>query len=173
MIGDPVHPHALRPPRVTVVPVDYDDPAAGALRDAMAREMNQRYADRIGVLAEHADTMSVHPGTIVYTALAVTADGLPVGHLTLRRAAEDLDEDLELKRMYVVPPYRGAGVAGALLRAAEEAARRLRARRIILQTGDRQPDAERLYAREGYRRIPVFAPYDALSFSRCYAKPLA
>jgi GNAT superfamily N-acetyltransferase len=164
--GDPVHPVPLRPLRVTVIAVDYDHPAAGALRRAMAEEMGRRYADRLADLGAHETALSVVPDTVVYTGLAITGDGLPVGHLTLRRAGEDV----ELKRMYVVPSYRGAGASVALLRAAEEAAGRLGARRIILQTGDRQPDAVRLYEREGYTPIPVFPPYEGLLFSRCYQK---
>jgi len=69
-----------------------------------------------------------------------------------------------------------------------DAARALGSTRIILQTGDRQPDAVRLYGctavrlygctavrlyeREGYTRIPVFPPYEWLSFSICMEKVL-
>ncbi|GLY74201.1 GNAT family N-acetyltransferase [Actinoallomurus iriomotensis] len=168
MIGDPVHPVPLRPPRITVIPVDYADPAAAALRRALTTEMKRRYADRVADPAVRPPAMDVEPGTVVYTAIAVTGDGLPVGHLTLRRAGEDV----ELKRMYVAPPYRGKGVAGALLRAAEEEARRRGARRIVLQTGDRQPDAVRLYEREGYTPIPILPSYATVWFSRCFAKVL-
>lgn len=169
MIGDPVHPRVLRPPQIRVVSVDYDHPAASALRAAMAREVGHRYADRLEELGAHAEALGVRSATVAYTALALTGDGLPIGHLALRRAGGDV----ELKRMYVAPPYRGGGAAVALLRAAEDAARRLGAGRIILQTGDRQPDAVRLYEREGYRPIPVFPPYQKLWFSRCYGKALS
>ncbi|WP_329237464.1 GNAT family N-acetyltransferase [Actinoallomurus sp. NBC_01490] len=169
MIGDPVHPVPLRPPRITVVGVDYADPAAESLRRALDAEMARRYADRLADPRVHSPAMRVEAATVVYTAIAVTGDGLPVGHLVLRPAAEG---DLELKRMYVIPPYRGKGVAGALLRTAEEEARRRGARRIVLQTGDRQPDAVRLYEREGYTPIPILPGYETLWFSRCFAKAL-
>jgi hypothetical protein len=39
-------------------------------------------------------------------------------------------------------------------------------------TGDRQPDAVRLYEREGYTPIPIFPPYEELPFSRCFEKVL-
>jgi GNAT superfamily N-acetyltransferase len=166
VIGDPVHPAPLRAPRITVSAVDYDHPSARALRRAMILEMGHRYADRGAGFGAHAPALSVASGTVAYTALAFTGDGLPIGHLALRRSGDDV----ELKRMYVIPPYRGTGAAVALLGAAEEAARTLRARRIILQTGDRQPDAVRLYERHGYTPIPVFAPYEDVPFSRCYQK---
>jgi GNAT superfamily N-acetyltransferase len=158
----------VRPARVTVVAVDYADPAAHALRRALNAEMAGRYADRAADPALHPPAMSVRPGSVVYTALALDDTGAAVGHLALRSAGADL----ELKRMYVVPPYRGRGVAGALLRAAEEEARSRGARRIVLQTGDRQPDAVRLYEREGYAPIPILPAYATVWFSRCFAKAL-
>jgi GNAT superfamily N-acetyltransferase len=166
VIGDPVHPVPLRTPKISIIAVDYDDPAARALRRAMIREMGHRYADRGPEFGAHAPALSVASGTVAYTALAITGDGLPIGHLALRRSGDDV----ELKRMYVVPAFRGTGAAVALLRAAEEAAHTLRARRIILQTGDRQPDAVRLYERHGYTPIPVFPPYEDVPFSQCYQK---
>ncbi|MEU7894956.1 hypothetical protein AB0B45_19125 [Nonomuraea sp. NPDC049152] len=58
----------------------------------------------------------------------------------------------------------------ALLEAAEAAAARLGAERVVLQTGDRQPDAVRVYEREGYTPIPVYPPYHLVPNSRCYMK---
>jgi GNAT superfamily N-acetyltransferase len=140
--------------------VDWDDEAAVALRAAMASEMGQRYADRTHVYP------GVTADTIVYTVVVYTADRQPVGHAALRR----LGGELELKRMFVAPVFRGAGVSRALLVAVEQAAARLGARRIILHTGDRQPDAVRLYEKSGYTRIPIFAPYEATTFSNCFEK---
>jgi GNAT superfamily N-acetyltransferase len=153
-------------PEVTVRAVEWGDPAAVALRDAMVEEMTARYADRFRDPGDLARGMGVEAGTVAYTGVAFTGEGLPVGHLALR----PLDGDIELKRMYVAPSHRGTGVSAALLAAAEEAARALGARRIILQTGDRQPDAVRLYRREGYTPIPIFPPYDRLPFSQCFEK---
>jgi GNAT superfamily N-acetyltransferase len=105
---------------------------------------------------------------VAHTAVAYSSSGLPVGHAALRW----LDGDLELKRMYVVPSHRGRGVSESLLVDVEEAAGRLGARRIVLQTGDRQPDAVRLYEKSGYTPIPIFAPYEALTYSHCFKKLL-
>ncbi|MCU1689491.1 MAG: hypothetical protein JWN20_1419, partial [Jatrophihabitantaceae bacterium] len=106
---------------------------------------------------------------IAYVGVAYTADGIPVGHAALRW----LNGELELKRMFVAATHRGAGVSVALLKAIEEAAVRLGGKRIILQTGDRQPDAVRLYEKFGYTPIPIFAPYEALTYSLCFEKLLA
>ncbi len=63
------------------------------------------------------------------------------------------DGACEIKRMYVVPAARGHGVARALLRALEDAARGLGYHTARLDTGPLQPNAQRLYESEGY--VPV------------------
>ena len=110
--------------------------------------------------------MAVSVETVAHTSVAFALGQLPVGHAALRW----LGADLELKRMYVAPSHRGTGVSVALLSAVEDAAAQLGAPRIVLQTGDRQPDAVRLYEKTGYRRIPIFAPYQAMPHSNCFQK---
>lgn len=146
--------------------VPWDDPDAVALRTAMLTEVYQRYADRMGEDITSANT--VDDESVAYTGIATAADGRPVGHVALRW----LGRDLEIKRMYVVPRARGQGVAQALMAAAEDAGRTLGAARLVLQTGDRQPEAVRTYEKAGYTPIPIFPPYEALTFSRCFAKAL-
>jgi GNAT superfamily N-acetyltransferase len=155
-------------PVIRVEAVAWDDPVAATLRDAMGAEMRLRYADRIANRPPPGER-AVAAETVAYTGVAYTAGDLPVGHAALRW----LRGDLELKRLYVDPAHRGRGVSGQLLVAVEQAAHRLGAARLILQTGDRQPDAERVYLRGGYSRIPIFPPYEELTYSRCYEKILA
>jgi GNAT superfamily N-acetyltransferase len=66
------------------------------------------------------------------------------------------DGACEIKRMYVVPEARGHGVARALLRALEDAARGLGYDVARLDTGPRQPQARGLYEAEGYAPIGNF-----------------
>ncbi|GGO32230.1 GNAT family N-acetyltransferase [Micromonospora parathelypteridis] len=150
---------------VTVCHRRWDDRDAVALRTAMTGEMRQRYADRLSDPIHLPDAQAVAATSVAWTGVAYTADATPVGHAALRWHGPDL----ELKRMYVLPAHRGRGVAQALLDAIRETAGRLGAARIVLQTGDRQPDAIRRYEGAGYRPIPVFAPYDVLPYSRCFA----
>ena len=70
----------------------------------------------------------------------------------------------ELKRMYVVPEARGAGVARSLLGALEERARELGYAVARLDTGPRQPGAQHLYESAGYREIPNFNGNPVASF---------
>lgn len=62
----------------------------------------------------------------------------------------------EIKRMYVVPNARGMGRARELLLALEDAARDLGYETARLDTGARQPHAERLYRGAGYAPIGNF-----------------
>jgi GNAT superfamily N-acetyltransferase len=76
-----------------------------------------------------------------------------------------LDDDAaEIKRMYVVPPARGRGVARDLLAALEDAARELGYRVVRLDTGPRQPHAQRIYEAAGYRPIGNFNRNPLASF---------
>ncbi|MER6583322.1 GNAT family N-acetyltransferase [Nonomuraea sp. NPDC001023] len=150
----------------TVRSLPFDHPAAEALRAAMQEEMGRRYADRLAADPGHLPAgMAVRAESVLFTGIAFDAER-PVGHVLLRR----LGDEVELKRMYVAPSHRGSGVARSLLAAAEEAAGAPGARRVVLQTGDRQPDAIRLYEREGYTRIPIFPPYTSMPHSTCFEK---
>lgn len=66
------------------------------------------------------------------------------------------DGACEIKKMYVVPDARGRGVAKALLHALEDLARERGYAVARLDTGPRQPGAQRLYEREGYAPIGNF-----------------
>jgi len=111
--------------------------------------------------------------------LVAWLDGRPVacgGWRTLSHFLEVPDstvtaEDVaEIKRMYVAPPVRGTGVAAAVLAALEDSARSAGMRRLVLETGRRQPEAIRFYEKSGYERIANYGYYrdepDCVSFAR-------
>jgi GNAT superfamily N-acetyltransferase len=81
------------------------------------------------------------------------------------------DGACEIKRMYVVPAARKQGVARALLRALEDAARGLGYRVARLDTGPLQPHARGLYESEGYVAIANFNGNPVATFFG--EKPLA
>jgi GNAT superfamily N-acetyltransferase len=74
------------------------------------------------------------------------------------------DGACEIKRMYVLPEERGRGVARKLLSALEDAARALGYVTARLDTGPRQPHAERIYRTAGYRPIGNFNANPVASF---------
>jgi putative acetyltransferase len=69
----------------------------------------------------------------------------------------------ELKRMYVRPEFRGAGVASAIIAQLERDAATTGARTVRLETGDKQAAAMRFYTREGYRVCAAFPPYTEMN----------
>ena len=144
--------------------VPWDHPAGELLRVAQRVELTARYQDPN---SEPGPLPSADDMTVYYVAFQ---DDVPVGCAGLRR----LDaEHGEIKRMYVDPAVRGTGVAVALLRRVEDDARAFGWTRLVLETGERQPEAMRFYEREGYRSIPPFGYYVGSSISRCYEKVFA
>jgi GNAT superfamily N-acetyltransferase len=79
---------------------------------------------------------------------------------------------MEVKRMYVLPSHRGEGIATEVLRELEKWAADLKMSRIILETGKRQPEAIRLYEKNGYLRTENFGPYVGIENSVCFEKRL-
>lgn len=80
-------------------------------------------------------------------------DGVPV----CCGGIKDLgDGACEIKKMFVVPEAQGRGVARALLEHLEAAARERGFEVARLDTGPRQPRAQRMYERAGYRAIGNF-----------------
>jgi len=79
---------------------------------------------------------------------------------------------VEIKRMYVIPSKRNRGIASRLLRSLEEWAAELGYSRCILETGRNQPEAIRLYQKNGYQEIPNYGKYQQVSQSICFRKDL-
>jgi len=123
----------------------------------MEAEMAELYADvRGGLDLNAADMPKAGPaelGPPYGTYLAGYRDGVPICGGGLKRLP---DGACEIKRMYVVPDARGHGLARVLLRALEDAARDLGYTVARLDTGSRQPYAQRLYESEGYVAIGNF-----------------
>jgi GNAT superfamily N-acetyltransferase len=142
----------------------WSSPEASALRDAMDAELRPRYAD---VLRDPRTPPPppVDPDTIRFT-VVVFAGAVPVATISLK----DTDGFAEIKRVYVAPEHRRAGLAGRLLAEAADRARAAGIRELVLQTGFRQPEAMALYERHGWQPISPFGPYSGDEIvSRCYA----
>ncbi|WP_317203596.1 GNAT family N-acetyltransferase [Janthinobacterium sp.] len=65
----------------------------------------------------------------------------------------------ELKRMYVHPQSRGAGVGKKVIALLETTAKSLGCKLLKLESGPSQPDALHLYASCGYERRGPFGTY--------------
>ncbi|MGH3317761.1 MAG: GNAT family N-acetyltransferase, partial [Nocardioidaceae bacterium] len=65
----------------------------------------------------------------------------------------------EVKRMFVRAAVRGRGIARAVLGALEASARAEGVDWLVLETGDRQPEAVALYRSAGYTEVTRFGLY--------------
>ncbi len=86
--------------------------------------------------------------------IARDAAGLPLGCVALRPMAED--GLCEMKRLYVDPAARGAGLGGALVAAIVEAGRAAAYREMRLDTLPSMRGAVRLYERFGFFGIGAY-----------------
>jgi putative acetyltransferase len=85
--------------------------------------------------------------------LVARSDGSAAGCVGLR----PLDGDIaELKRLYVREPFRGRGLARALVAAVIAAAREEGYRRLRLDTHESMAAARALYGSFGFREIPAY-----------------
>lgn len=82
------------------------------------------------------------------------------------------DETVEVKRMFVFEHKRGKGIASQILSNLEVWAKELGYKICILETGNKQPEAIRLYEKNHYQRIPNFHPYVGVKESLCFKKLL-
>jgi len=78
----------------------------------------------------------------------------------------------EIKRMFVLPAYRGQGIAGSILKELELWAAELKYAACILETGKKQPEAIRLYQKAGYTIIENYGQYKNVENSICMTKSI-
>ncbi|WP_225097004.1 GNAT family N-acetyltransferase [Streptomyces sp. CoH27] len=139
----------------TITAEPYDSPAAAALWRAYYTEVSDRWyllheghrtdPDELErEIAAHTGSELAPPAGQL---LIGRYDGAPGGSAGVRL----LDADTaELTRVFVYEHLRGKGGAPLLVAAAEETARALGARRLILDTRSDLVEARALYARLGY-----------------------
>lgn len=145
----------------------FDSPDAQRLIRAALADLGQRYGgdgDETPVAVAEFDPPA---GAFLIAYLAGRAVGCGGW-----RSHGDAGETAELKRMYTAPQARGRGVARRVLAAVERSAREHGRKRIILECGDRQPEAIALYEASGYQLIPNFGFYRESPQCRSYGRDL-
>ena len=129
------------------------DPAVAALLAGLEDEYEVRYGPNEEMGRTHADEFAPPEGCfVVITDGQITAAG---GGFRLYSPGT-----CEVKRMWTHPDYRRQGLAARVLTDLEARASKAGYRRLILETGPRQPEAISFYENRGYRRIPYFGIYD-------------
>jgi GNAT superfamily N-acetyltransferase len=151
---------------IAVVEDRIDSEIGAALVHAQWRELLARYgvpdADPDSLTADH-----LAPPTGVF--LVAWRGAVALGCGGLRRYD---DTTGEIKRMYVIPEARRQGISRVVLLDVEARAATIGYRRLVLETGTRQPEAMALYESAGYDAIEPYGFYRHAPQSRCYAKSL-
>lgn len=120
-----------------------DDLAAREATDRYFAELDERFPGGF----DPGGPDPHQPGAVYVVA---TSDGAPVAYGGVR----PLDRHTaEIKRMWVHPDWRGAGLGSRMLRHLEELAARHGHGRIVLDTNNTLEEAIAMYERAGYERI--------------------
>lgn len=108
-------------------------------------------------------------GNLRHTLVAYV-DGEPAGIGAIKPFST---EAAEVKRMYVKPAFRRAGIAAQIVAALEQWARELGYRTCVLETGKRQPEAIALYLKLGFAITENYGQYVGIENSVCFRKDLS
>lgn len=140
------------------------DSRAASLMQAQQRELRGLYQDT-DERTEPFGPASLEGGVL----LALEEEGTLLACGALKRLTPDT---AEVKRMYTVPGARGRGLGRQILGGLIARGREMGYARLVLETGDRQAEAIRLYESAGFTRIPNYGYYAGMEGSLCYELPL-
>jgi len=146
-----------------------DGGEARVLTEALFREFEQLYSPEDIERVTEAESASGKEFDGVF--LLARRGGSAVGCGGVRRL--DGAGTGELKRIYVSPEERGAGVARRLVSRLEREAAGLGLSRMVLTTTPELAAAVRLYESMGYERIENYGPWADVEFIVSYRKELA
>jgi len=137
-------------PQILITPTRADDPEAVRLIGELDAYLTALYPPECNHLLSVEELLNPNVSFIIAKADGTTAGcGALVNH----------GDYGEIKRMYVLPEFRGHGISVKILKVLEEKAKEQDIKIIRLETGYQQFEAIRLYGREGYKRCGVFGGY--------------
>jgi len=148
-----------------IEPVAPRDQEVQALLEALDAELaigGYTSDETFGYSAEQLEHSGVHLVGARVAGSLVGIAGIEVQHAGLG----------ELKRFFVKPQQRGAGIADALIAALLAHAAASQVRLVRLETGDKQHAAQAFYRRHGFAQVPRFGPYVSSETSVCLQRPV-
>ncbi|MGY1711033.1 GNAT family N-acetyltransferase [Geodermatophilus sp. SYSU D00758] len=131
--------------------VPYDDPVARSLVAAVQQEYVTRYGGPDEAVVDPAE---FDPPAGLF--LVAEVGGRPAGCGAWRVHTPGV---VEVKRVYVAPGFRRRGLAQVLMAELEASAARAGHRAVVLNSGNRQPEALALYTALGYGPVPGYGVY--------------
>jgi len=142
---------------------DSDNPDFQSLVVLLDADLRERDGD------EHAFYAQFNKIATIRNAIICYVDDKAIGC----GAFKEYDQSkVEIKRMFVLPEYRGHGIAMKILNELELWAAELNYHEYVLETGKKQPEAIRLYQKAGYAIIPNYGQYAGIENSVCMMKTI-
>ncbi len=149
---------------IQLIRTDSNNPHFQLLVRDLDLELKIRDGDDHAFYAQYNKTDSIKFVVVAYE------NSVPVGCGALKEYDSDT---MEVKRMYVQLEYRGKGIASFVLKDLEKWATKLGYKKCILETGENQPEAIRLYTKNNYNLIPNYGQYAGVDASKCFEKYLS
>ena len=157
---------------VDIRPERADHPQVIALLDALDRYLGELYEPEANHILSVQELLAPE-----VTFLVARQGGRIVGTGAVRTMPAEADTAGraygEVKRMYVDPAQRGQRIGERLLQQLEQTLRERGLTQALLETGEDQHAAVRLYERCGYVRRPAFGGYPDNGLSVFMQKVLA
>ena len=149
---------------IQLIRTDSNNPHFQLLVLDLDLELKVRDGEDHAFYAQYNKTDSIKFVVVAYE------NSVPVGCGALKEYDSDT---MEVKRMYVQLEYRGKGIASFVLKDLEKWATKLGYKKCILETGENQPEAIRLYTKNNYNLIPNYGQYAGVDASKCFEKYLS
>ena len=127
------------------------------------------YSSIVGGLKNRVAFVPYNISDSITDVLITSVSGVAVGCAGLKAYS---DSDVEIKRVWVDPEFRGNHISTAMMDALEKKALELGFKRTILQTRPQMEEAVHLYTKRGYVLVDNYPPYDKLEGAICFAKEL-
>lgn len=147
----------------TIKRTNSEDPDFKKLTQELDKELCRIYDTQQADYEEYNRIIDLGTVVIAYV------NNHPVGCGCFKRSDECT---IELKRMFVVPGFRGHGIASSIVRELEVWAKSLAYQYAILETGKKQPEAIAMYHKLGYVNTENYGQYEGFDNSICMKKSL-
>jgi putative acetyltransferase len=155
--------------RIEINQVGWEDKDANELRARQQRELRATTTPEPGQIPSAKDVP-------VFIVLKLDDQPIACGGLRPLDPTEGNPvREVEVKRMYVVPEFRGKahGVADLLMKQLELQALEHGWTTARIETGRNMEHAKKFYTRNGFKEIPLYGHYVGVTTSVCYEKILS
>lgn len=153
------------PPSLKLRRTNSDDKDFHSLVERLNKDLLDRYGE-LQVFYNQFNKIDNIPNVVI-----AYADAAPAGCGCFKKFDAG---SVEVKRMFVAEEHRGKGIGAAILNELEKWAKELGNDSVVLEMGNRQPEAAILYKKQGFAIIPNYGQYIGMEeTSICMKKELS